>query len=291
MSSFAREGIYKCEIYYRSLLQNIASFHIQRSKCLCLNVEWPLLLAKVYTNVRSIIGLFCRILSLFVCDIWYNALNAASACISRWGILFCSPRCIHMWDIWYNTFNAASAWVLQFGTGWRRFIGGLKLQVIFGKRATNYRALLRKMTYKDKASYVSSVAKTHTHTHTHTHTPVSSFARKGMYIHVHTCDLTTHPLWLTKVYIYVWYNITYSTIYYRSLLQNIVSFHIQRSKCLCLNVEWPLLLSKVYTNVRSIIGLFCRMLSLFIFNAASVCVSMWSGLFCSRRCIQMWDLL
>ena len=27
------------------------------------------------------------------------------------------------------------------------------MQVIFGKRATNYRALLRKMTYKDKASY------------------------------------------------------------------------------------------------------------------------------------------
>ena len=30
------------------------------------------------------------------------------------------------------------------------------LQVIFRKRATNYRAYLRKMTYKDKASYRSS---------------------------------------------------------------------------------------------------------------------------------------
>jgi len=39
--------------------------------------------------------------------------------------------------------------------GWRRPIGGLKLQVIFHKRATNYRALLRTMTYKDKASYGS----------------------------------------------------------------------------------------------------------------------------------------
>ena len=38
-------------------------------------------------------------------------------------------------------------------TGWRRLIGCLKLQVIFRKRATNYRALLREMTYKDKASY------------------------------------------------------------------------------------------------------------------------------------------
>jgi len=39
---------------------------------------------------------------------------------------------------------------------WRRLIGCLKLQVIFCKRSTNYRALLRKMTYKDMASYPSS---------------------------------------------------------------------------------------------------------------------------------------
>jgi len=39
-----------------------------------------------------------------------------------------------------------------FDTGWRRLIGCLKLQVIFRKRATNYRALLREKTYKDKAS-------------------------------------------------------------------------------------------------------------------------------------------
>jgi len=41
-------------------------------------------------------------------------------------------------------------------TGWRRFIGCLKLQVIFRKRAANYRALLRKMSYEDKASYDST---------------------------------------------------------------------------------------------------------------------------------------
>jgi len=41
-------------------------------------------------------------------------------------------------------------------TVWRRPIGCLKLQVIFRKRATNSRALWRKMTSKDKASYGSS---------------------------------------------------------------------------------------------------------------------------------------
>ena len=40
--------------------------------------------------------------------------------------------------------------------GWRRPIGCLKLQVIFHQRATNSRALLREMTYKDKASYDST---------------------------------------------------------------------------------------------------------------------------------------
>ena len=39
--------------------------------------------------------------------------------------------------------------------GWRRPIGCLKLQVIFHKKATKYRALFRKITCKDKAFYVS----------------------------------------------------------------------------------------------------------------------------------------
>ena len=47
-------------------------------------------------------------------------------------------------------------------TGWRRLIGSPKLQIIFHKRATKYRALLRKMTYKDKGSYESSPPCTHT---------------------------------------------------------------------------------------------------------------------------------
>ena len=42
--------------------------------------------------------------------------------------------------------------VLNAGTGWRRHIGCLKLQVICRKRASNCRALLREMTNKDKAS-------------------------------------------------------------------------------------------------------------------------------------------
>jgi len=46
--------------------------------------------------------------------------------------------------------------IFMYSTGWRRCIGCLKLQVSFRTRATNYRALLWKMTSKDKASCGSS---------------------------------------------------------------------------------------------------------------------------------------
>jgi len=45
------------------------------------------------------------------------------------------------------------SWAPSWSTGQRRPIKCLKLQVIFRKRPTNYRALWRKMTYNDKASY------------------------------------------------------------------------------------------------------------------------------------------
>ena len=41
-------------------------------------------------------------------------------------------------------------------TGWRILMGSPKLQIIFHKRATKYRSLLWKMTYKNKGSYESS---------------------------------------------------------------------------------------------------------------------------------------
>ena len=51
--------------------------------------------------------------------------------------------------------NCSTYDVRESHTGWRRPIC-LKLQAIFRKRATNYRALLRKMTYKHKTPYGSS---------------------------------------------------------------------------------------------------------------------------------------
>ena len=54
--------------------------------------------------------------------------------------------------------NCSVNWVLNrhSNTGWRRLIGSPKLQIIFHKRATKYKSLLRQMTHKDKGSYESS---------------------------------------------------------------------------------------------------------------------------------------
>ena len=82
------------------------------------------------------------------------------------GLLQHLTRLVHMCDIthscvWHDSFICVTLLIhtkiilfllSQPPTGWRRPIGCLKLQVIFRKRATNYRALLRKMTYKDKTS-------------------------------------------------------------------------------------------------------------------------------------------
>jgi len=57
----------------------------------------------------------------------------------------------------FNKFHRTNMLILHdIDTGWRRLIGSPKLQIIFHKRATKYRSLLRKMTYKDKGSYESS---------------------------------------------------------------------------------------------------------------------------------------
>ena len=68
-------------------------------------------------------------------------------------------RALHVWQCIAACCNALQCVALccsdKGDTRWRRLIGCLKLQVIDRKRATNYRALLQKMTYKDKASYGS----------------------------------------------------------------------------------------------------------------------------------------
>ena len=63
--------------------------------------------------------------------------------------------CARMRTLSHNSWNPFFVRLFMH-TGWRRLIGFPELQIIFHKRATRYRSLLRKMTYKDKGSYESS---------------------------------------------------------------------------------------------------------------------------------------
>jgi len=80
-----------------------------------------------------------------VCKLWsiHNIFFFFFVCVNvrmEWFVRQCSIHNLHTIGI----------------TGWRRCIGCLSFQVSLRKRATNYRALLQKMTCKDKASYESS---------------------------------------------------------------------------------------------------------------------------------------
>ena len=83
--------------------------------------------------------------SVLACNILY--VRMFSHLIQRRNTTYVTP--IITLSTYYPSFPSCD-------TGWRRLIGSPKLQIIFHKRATKYRALLRKMTYKDKGSYESS---------------------------------------------------------------------------------------------------------------------------------------
>jgi len=81
--------------------------------------------------------------------IWF-AFSKSSRCILRYMYIYGAHSHIYI-CYFYGAYSLRLG-----GTGWRRLIGSPKLQIIFHKRATKYRSLLRKMTYKDKGSYESS---------------------------------------------------------------------------------------------------------------------------------------
>ena len=73
-----------------------------------------------------------------------------------------NAACVTYVNAWYHAYEwvMSHIWMshvthINETTGWRRLIGSPKLQIISHKRATKYRSLLRKMTYKDKGSYES----------------------------------------------------------------------------------------------------------------------------------------
>ena len=98
--------------------------------------------------------------------------------------------------IWWNTNNMKhKSYDVHMIKGGETPLGCLKLQVISRKWATNYRVLLRKMSYKDTASYGSSppciCMLTFAH-HTHEDIPTSMIYIQVYHLHIihrvyHSC--------------------------------------------------------------------------------------------------------
>jgi len=112
--------------------------------CLCVVPQFRRIDSSTPVSVKHIEGfhrLGIRVLFALCRHLLCSVLRCAVCCSSilQWVAVICIVlQCIESFR--------------HLGTGWRRLIGCLNLQVIFGKRATNYRALLRKITYKDKVS-------------------------------------------------------------------------------------------------------------------------------------------
>ena len=104
-------------------------------------------------------------------------------------------------------------------TGWRRPIECLELKVIFRKRATNHRALLRKMTFEDKASYGSSPPRM-----------CLKLGSRGVYIHVWYVYINVNICIHTDMYTFIYADRPTQSIMY-------IPFQVNRfQKCILLIV-------------------------------------------------------
>jgi len=113
-------------------------------------------------------------------------------------------------------------------TGWRRLIGSPKLQLIFHKRATKYRALLRKMTYKDKGSYGSSPP----------------------CIHMFMYKICTFFIWVNIYYLYI-------CVIHKHMNGRVNSSNINIHMCMCTNIFFGIFGPWMGVSLAAIITYIC----------------------------------
>jgi len=102
-------------------------------------------------SISQVSNTFCNTLQHTHCNTLCNTLQHTHCKVSPKSATHCATHCNTLCNRVWSKLDRS-----KLSTGWRRPIGCLKLQIIFRKRATKYRALLRKMTYKDKTSDGSS---------------------------------------------------------------------------------------------------------------------------------------
>jgi len=96
----------------------------------------------------------CDIIILYMSDVYITYVYICDVRIwCVYHICICPIHIWHMYDC--DAYVTCLMRISHMYTGWPRLIGSPKLHIIFHKRATKCRALLRKMTYSDKGSYES----------------------------------------------------------------------------------------------------------------------------------------
>ena len=128
----------------------------------------------------------CSVLQCVACVLqWSRGVKKKKTSVASVG------GCVNISQLYARNIRVPTDSYIHTHTGWRRLVGFPKLQIIFHKRATKYRSLLRKMTYKDKGSYESSPPCMHTHRELFYSTQTYWL----IYIHIHW-----FANWLKKVY-------------------------------------------------------------------------------------------
>ena len=133
------------------MYESSKDYHLSMHAWVATLWEWTSLCMHVRVIQRSpFLSMHVRVLGTSPCACMSH-LKITTYLLTLWNGV--SLR-VHVWVIQRSPFFYAC--MSHRNTGWQWLIGSPKLQIIFNKRATKYRSLLRKMTYKDKGSYESS---------------------------------------------------------------------------------------------------------------------------------------
>jgi len=133
------------------MYESSKDYHLSMHAWVATLWEWTSLCMHVRVIQRSpFLSMHVRVLGTSPCACMSH-LKITTYLLTLWNGV---SLCVHVWVIQRSPFFYAC--MSHRNTGWQWLIGSPKLQIIFNKRATKYRSLLRKMTYKDKGSYESS---------------------------------------------------------------------------------------------------------------------------------------
>jgi len=153
---------------HRALLRKMADKDIYMSH-ICYMTHWHMCImthshvwhdSLTCVKFKSVVGGSSLWRDTLVCVTWQSLCAWCYSCkCETWLIHMCDMTHSYVWRdwsyvrdvsypyVWHDSSICVTFKSVIGGTVWRRPIGCLKLRVIFSKRATHYRALLRKMTF------------------------------------------------------------------------------------------------------------------------------------------------